>query len=249
MSPGHWRVRRHLQREVGSPDLAVCCVTGRGRRIRLGHIARSSGRPRMPSPGYPLSWRQLSWAVYPLAAHHRAQVPRLALASRRPRPGRTRSDQPTGSMFHRAGPVRPDVPSSRLHEGSCRVPELTDRPLSRRRQAAAANRRHREPPPQRTAGIRHRSPLRSAPLRSDGGRGPDCRFPRQRHAVANEFLNGYPVPSSYRHRTVFTDTSCNLECEISLPVWTMNQALSLKGMSLPPSYRSCRASARWLRAG
>ncbi len=228
-------------------------------QISVGTKERRPGSPFRSSAGQFVgvcterrlqgSRRGLSWAGCPRAAHHRSQVPRLALAS-----------QPAAAGPHpQRSANRLDVPSSRSRAARCSIepvargvlprpgtyrPPAIPPPASRRRQAAAANRRHREPPPQRTAGIRHRSPLRS-----DGGRGPDCRFPRQRHAVANEFLNGYPVPSSYRHRTVFTDTSRNLECEISLPVWTMNQALSLKGMSLPPSYRSCRASARWLRAG
>ncbi len=93
----------------------------------------------------------LSWGGLPAGRRttgHRCPVSRWRPS--RHRPGRTRSDQPTGPMLHRAGPVRPDAPSSRSRDGV--LPRPGNLPPARwpgipaagqpPRTAATANRRH-----------------------------------------------------------------------------------------------------------
>ena len=135
---------------------------GACRRANLLRARQPSGRTSCTygNPGYPLGRRGPGWAVYPRAAHHRTQVPRLALAAPPAAAGpRARSDQPAGSMLHGAGGVRPDAPSSRLHDpplprpGTYRPPGV---PASPPPASRAASRRSNQAPatppsPDRTA--------------------------------------------------------------------------------------------------
>ncbi len=141
-------------------------------RIRNPNGEVYGGRSFLGS-GYPLSRRGLSRAVYPAGRRttgHRCPASRWRPS--RHRPGRTRSDQLTGPMFHRAGPVRLDVPSSRLRDGGPAASrDLTPRPLARHprrrpaapRTAATANRGHPLSPhgPRRHRRHRHGVPPES----------------------------------------------------------------------------------------
>ena len=108
----------------------------------------SPERAGYPAPGYPLGRRGPSWAVYPRAAHHRAQVPRLALAP-----------QPAAAGPHpQRSASRLDVPSSRSGAARCSI-----EPVARRSPAASRNL-----PPARCPGIPATSKPRSKPPQQRG---------------------------------------------------------------------------------